>query len=309
LPVAVALPIAGFAAMAAFFMLFIAHNGIFYAGLRHWLFVVPLLAICAAAGAWYLFQSPILWWRAVPLAAILWIAVSVLPQRRIWEYHNLLAGGSQNAWQSFDNESVDLGQRTPELIAFYKNHIAPAPVMVGYMALREQLKAAGLKEWVPQPEEVGNGELKGWLALRAPNVALRDWYAMPTMRNVQPAARFGNLLLYHGDFSLPRVAAGILRFRAIHMLDEAGGDKKLAERYLLKTIALDPNSAPAAIELGNFALGRRETGQALHWYELARKDAVADDHDILVDVERQIQLVKSAPPGTAAAPLRNPVKE
>ena len=227
---------------------------------------------------------------------------------RLHRHHNLLAGGSQNAWQKFDNESVDLGQRTPELIAFYKSHIAPAPVMVGYMALREQLKAAGVKRWEPQPEEVGNGELKGWLALRAPNAALRDWYAMSTMRDVQPTARFGNLLLYHGDFSLPRVAAGILRFRAIIMLDEAGSDKKLAEQYLLKAVALDPNSAGAAIELGNFALGRRETEQALRWYELAGKDAAAQDPDILPDVDRQIQLVKAAPSGTVL-PLRNPMKE
>jgi len=308
LPVSVGLPLAGFAGIAAFFMLFIAHNGIFYAGLRHWLFVVPLLAVCAAAGVWYMWRSPSLGWRAVPIVAILLIAVTVLPQRRIWEYHNILAGGAHNAWQGFDNESVDLGQRTPELIAFYKSHIAPAPVMVGYMALREQLKAAGVKEWEPQPEEISNGDLNGWLALRAPNVALRNWYAMSTMRNVEPTARFGNLLLYHGDFLLPRVTAGILRFRGIIMLDEAGSDKKLAEQYLLKAIALDPDSAIAAIELGNFALGRNETEQALHWYELAGKAAAVDNPDVLAAVERQIQVVRSAPSGIAL-PLRNPVKE
>jgi hypothetical protein len=308
LPVPVGLPLAGFAGLAAFFMIFIAHNGIFYAGLRHWLFVVPLLAVCAAAGVWYLWRSPSLGWRAVPIVAVLLIAVTVLPQRRIWEYHNILAGGAHNAWQGFDNESVDLGQRTPELIAFYKSHIAPAPVMVGYMALREQLKAAGVKEWEPQPEEISNGDLNGWLALRAPNVALRNWYAMSTMRNVEPTARFGNLLLYHGDFLLPRVTAGILRFRGIIMLDEAGSDKKLAEQYLLKAIALDPDSAIAAIELGNFALARNETEQALHWYELAGKAAAVDNPDVLAAVERQIQVVRSAPSGIAL-PLRNPVKE
>ncbi len=307
MPVPVRLPLAGFAAMAIFFMLFIAQNGIFYAGLRHWLFVVPLLAVCAAVGAWDLWQSPTLGWRVVPIVAILSIAVTVLPQRRIWEYHNLLAGGAHNAWRGFDNESVDLGQRTPELIAYYKSHIAPAPVMVGYMALREQLKAAGVKEWEPQPEEISNGDLNGWLAVRAPNVSLRNWYAMSIMRNVEPTARFGNLLLYHGDFLLPRVTARILRFRAFHMLDEAGSDKKSTEQILLKSIALDPDSAIAAIELGNFALGRHETEQALRWYELARNDAAVQNPDVLVDVERQIQLVRSAPSGTP--PLRNPVKE
>jgi Dolichyl-phosphate-mannose-protein mannosyltransferase len=307
LPAEVALPLAAFAGMAAFFMIFIAHNGVFYAGLRHWLFVVPLLTVCAAVAAWFLWLSPMLWWRAVPIAAMLWIAVTVLPQRRIWEYHNALAGGSQNAWRSFDNESVDLGQRTGEFVAFYKTNIAPAPVMIAYWALHEQLMAGGVKVWEPQPQEVSDGNLSGWLCLQAPDVALRDWHQMPTLRNVQPAARFGNLFLYHGTFALPRVAAGILRFRALHGMDQVGTDRKLVEQYLLKSIALDPDFAPAAIELGNFALGRREIGQALHWYELARKDA-ADQPDILVDVERQIQRVKSAPPGTVA-PLRNPDKE
>jgi hypothetical protein len=303
----VALPLAAFSGMAVFFMLFIAHNGIFYAGLRHWLFVVPLLAVCAATGLWYLLRSPILWRRAVAMAAILWIAVTVLPQRRIWEYHNALAGGSQNAWRSFDNESVDLGQRTPEFIAFYKSHIAPAPVMVDYMALHEQLQSAGVKPWEPKPEEIGNGDLNGWLCVRASQIALRDWHDMPAMRNVEPTARFGNLLLYHGDFPLPRVAASILRFRALHTMDEAGADQKLMEQYLLRSIALDPDSAPAAIELGNFALRRGEKQKALDWYGLAQKDS-AQQPDILMDVERQIQMVSNAPPGTVP-PLRNPAKE
>jgi dolichyl-phosphate-mannose-protein mannosyltransferase len=306
LPGEVALPLAGFAGMAAFFMLFIAHNGIFYAGLRHWLFVVPLLAVCAATGAWFLWRSPVLWRRAVAVAAILWIAVTVIPQRRIWEYHNVLAGGSQNAWQGFLNESVDLGQRTPEFIAFYKSHIAPAPVMVGYMALEEQLQAAGVKVWEPRPEEIGNGDVNGWLCLRAPDVALRDWHDMPTMRSVQPTARFGNLLLYHGNFPLPRVAASILRFRALHPM-AASGDPKLVEQYLLRSIHLDPDSAAAAIELGNFALGRGEREKALQWYALAQKDA-ANQPDIQSDIEHQMQIVKNAPPGMVP-PLRNPSKE
>jgi Dolichyl-phosphate-mannose-protein mannosyltransferase len=307
LPEEVSLPLVGFAGMIAFFMLFIAHNGIFYAGLRHWLFVVPLLAAFAAAGAWFLLQSPKLWWRAAAFVALLWIAVTVLPQRRIWEYHNMLAGGPENAFRSFDNESVDLGQRTPELVAFYKSHIAPAPVMIDYMALHEQLQAGGVKQWEPQPEEIGNGEFKGWLCLRAPGMALRDWHEMPTMRNVQPTARFGNLLLYHGDFQLPRLAAGILSFRALHLM-EPGTDQKLIEQYLQRSIALDPEYAPAAIELGNFALRRGESNQALHWYELARKDA-ADEPDVLTDVQQQIQKVKSAPAGTLVPVLRNPAKE
>jgi hypothetical protein len=179
-------------------------------------------------------------------------------------------------------------------------------MMTDYYALREQLQAGGVKPWEPELQEISNGEFNGWLCLRAPDAALRDWHDMSTMRGVQPTARFGNLLVYHGNFALPREAASILRFRALYTMDQAA-DRKLIEQYLLRSIALDPDSAPAAIELGNFALGRRENEQALHWYELARKDA-ADEPDILTDVERQIQLVRSSPPGTVPL-LRNPGKE
>jgi hypothetical protein len=78
---------------------------------------------------------------------------------------------------------------------------------------------------------------------------------------------------------------------------------------LLKAAALDPSSAIAAIELGNFALGRHETEQALHWYELARNDAAVENPDVVAVVEQQIQVVRSAPSGMASPPLRNPVKE
>ena len=180
--------------------------------------------------------------------------------------------------------------------------------MIDYWALHEQVLAGGVNSWEPQPQEVGNGILNGWLCLRAPDAAARDWHDMPSMRHVEPTARFGNLLIYHGNFALPRVAAGILRFRALHTIDQVGVDKKAIEQYLLRSIALDPDSAIAAIELGNFALGRRQSESALQWYELARKDA-AEEPDLLADVEQQIHAVRNEPPGSVVAPLRNPGKE
>jgi 4-amino-4-deoxy-L-arabinose transferase-like glycosyltransferase len=102
-------PLAVFLAMFAVFMAFIAKNGIFYAGLRHWLFSVPLLAIAAAACVVYCLRDTRVWVKALPVVAIVWIAVTVLPQRRIWEYHNALAGARRTPGWASKTRALTLG--------------------------------------------------------------------------------------------------------------------------------------------------------------------------------------------------------
>ena len=300
-------PLAVLCVVGLFFMIFIARNGIFYAGLRHFLFVVPLMAVIAAACVTFLLGRRALWVRVLPVLALLSIAVTVLPQRRIWEYHNALAGGSEHAWEKFNNESVDLGQRSGELLAFYKAKIAPGEPLINYLVFEEESKAAGLSRWEPKPEEVANGNITGWICARAPTLAERDWYAMPALRNVQPAARFGNLLIFHGTFYLPRVAAGALSRRAMRMIYVENGDRKLAEQYLASAISLDPKATSVAVELGNFSIGRKDRGKALEWYRLAWKDADTSP-DLRTDIQRQIDLTSDAAPDQLK-PMRNPSLE
>jgi hypothetical protein len=302
-----ATPLSALCLIGFVFMAFLAINGIFYAGLRHFLFIIPLLAIVAAVGVAFCLERREAWVRALPVVAVMWIAVTVLPQRRIWEYHNAFAGGSENAWRKFDNESVDLGQRTGELIAFDKAHIAPDELLVGYWALREQMKAAGVKQWEPSPAEVATGHLTGWFCLRAPSTAEQNWEEVESLRVVTPTAKLGNLLLYHGTFYLPRMAAGILSFDSFLMLEQQGADKKLIEKYLMQAIALDPKSMRVAFELGNFAVIRKDRDKALQWYELAQKNA-ADSPALVADIGRQIELVKTKPLAEIV-PMRNPANE
>jgi hypothetical protein len=81
----------------------------------------------------------------------------------------------------------------------------------------------------------------------------------------------------------------------------------LPDRFFWVGLLLVVALALGHIELGNFALGRGEKQKALDWYELAQKDS-AQQPDILMGVERPIQIVSNAPPGTVP-PLRNPAKE
>ncbi len=74
----IAWPLGFFLAMFVYFMAFISKNGVFYAGLRHWLFAVPLLAVVAAVGIVLCLQDRRLWLRLLPIAAILWISIDAI---------------------------------------------------------------------------------------------------------------------------------------------------------------------------------------------------------------------------------------
>jgi hypothetical protein len=47
---------------------------------------------------------------------------------RLWEYHNELVGGTNEAWRSFQNESMDLGQRAYEVATFVHEVAEPEGV-------------------------------------------------------------------------------------------------------------------------------------------------------------------------------------
>src|ERR1700722_9731848 len=59
-------------------------------------------------------------------------AVSTLPQMRPWKYFNEFVGGTTNAYKSFNDEGVNLGQRSKELAEYYK----------------QELKSKGLRAYV-----------------------------------------------------------------------------------------------------------------------------------------------------------------
>ena len=52
-------------------------------------------------------------------------AVSTLPQMRPWKYFNEFVGGTTNAYKSFNDEGVNLGQRSKELAEYYKQELKP----------------------------------------------------------------------------------------------------------------------------------------------------------------------------------------
>jgi hypothetical protein len=122
------------------FLLVLA-NGAVYAGIRHALPVLVLLSIFAGLFVERALISSSLSLKALAVLAYVLACASALPALRPWEYFNEFVGGTQNAYKYFDDEGVDLGQRSKELVAYYRQFLKSRELAyVIYGTTDEELK-------------------------------------------------------------------------------------------------------------------------------------------------------------------------
>ena len=141
-----------------------------YAGLRHALPLVMLLALLAGALVWRLWSRERRGWRAAAVAPLLVALLMTAREPRLWEYHNELAGGTRDAWKYFLNESGDLGQRFHELDAYDDHAITRSgqPLFYDYWLIRAQAQGAGLplrRRVLSIHDENLAGIYEGWFAI------------------------------------------------------------------------------------------------------------------------------------------------
>jgi hypothetical protein len=304
-PPALRWPLLAFLAAGLFFLGFVCLEGVPYAGVRHLLFLIPIAALFSgvALERMFLGRSRLVWMLAI--ATLLAVCVSSLPQRRIWEYHNLLAGGSGNAWKYFNNESVDIGQRSTELIAFYKSHVTDRDAHVGYWVSDVVLKSASIPTVEFDFDKPISAEVSGWFFMEATNLSPHHRYDLAALREATPAARFGNLMIYHGTYHLPGYVAGAMHWRAYQLTYLGSPDPVKAEALLRRVIELEPHSYTVRIELANFALKRQDVPAALTWYRTALEDAPPQYRNNIA--EQIAKLAANAP--SEVPPLHNPALE
>ncbi len=302
---AIRLPLAALLGAGLFFLGFVCLKGVPYAGVRHLLFLIPVAAVLSGVALERIFlgRSRIAWTLAI--AALLAACISVLPQRRIWEYHNLLAGGSANAWMYFNNESVDLGQRSTELIAFYKSHVTERDAHIDYWISEPALKSVGIPPSSFDFDKPISSDVSGWFFTRAPTLARHLHYDLAALREATPVARFGNLMIYHGTFHLPDYVADAMYWRAKQLTYQNSPDPVKAEALFRRVIEIQPHSFTTRIELGNFALKRQDVPSAVSWYRSALEDAPPQFRSNIVE-----QIAKlSTTPTASVPPLHDPAGE
>jgi hypothetical protein len=286
-------------------------RGATYAGIRHALPVLVLLSIFAGFFAERAIASHSRSLQAIAAIAFALAMVSALPVMRPWEYFNEFVG-TQNAYKYFSDEGVDLGQRTKEIAAYYRRVLKPAserPHIV-YFAPEDDLEARDVEyvgrdkkrdlKVLIQPEKSGTFFVGRIALIPSP------FWDRPAFRAATPVARFGNLFVYQGTFSIPADVGAYYYFDGIEKLYADKPDVVAAEKQLQLSVDADPSPFFAHIELANLKLRRGARAEALQEYSRALQYAPADPQ-IREPIEAQIQKVKDSAGDIPA--LRNPFME
>jgi hypothetical protein len=305
-------PVGVILAAAILFLLVLA-MGATYAGIRHALPVVALLSIFAGIFVERALASSSRSLKAVAVLAYVLACVSAIPVLRPWEYFNEFVGGTKNGYKYFSDEGVDLGQRTKEIIDYYRKFLKPAgetPTII-YETSDEELKGRDVeylgRDMQRDLKRLSQPERSGTIFIRSPFLCPNTFWDRRAFREATPAARFGNLFVYQGTFLSPADAAAALYFHGIEKLYADKPDDAAAEEAFQQSTEMDHTAFFVHIELGNLLLKRGAREGALRAYSDALKYA-PEEALIRQPIEDQIARIAHQPLGEIP-PLRNPFLE
>lgn len=296
-----------------------------WGGVRHAMPLVVALSI-PAGGA-----IALAWARRTPrtvasvarlsLVGLLLVAGVALTigEKRAWEYHNELVGGSAGAWDYFGNEGLDLGQRFGELRDFHDRVIKPSglPLYSSYWVGEEQMRAAGFnyRRRVEDMHDANvEGAYEGWfIYTRSSHRAWPSWDWNPdeVFHGLERVAQLGHAEVWRGRQVLPRTRADSMMgnvFEYIHK--HKGGDWTLVALRLEEVAVLFPQSASVGIELGNAHVRMGDGAAAVRAFRrLLDQDKMPVDADIRARIEERIAVIESGADLSTLVPLRNPELE
>jgi hypothetical protein len=286
-------------AAAAFYLLVLLF-GSSYGGVRHALPVIVLLAVVAAMPLHAALSSTSKVWKAVVALAFVAAAASAVPVMRPWEYFNEIIGGAKNGYLYFNDEGIDLSQRTNELTGYYREFLAPTGEIpfIGYNIDDPEIKARHLDFVGMNPERdnarMNSPVVSGTILVNAAQLGRALWWDMACLRSASPAGRFGNLVVFRGTYRCDSFFASLLYFDAEAQLYAETPDVAGAEKLLRQSLRLDPKPFFAHVELGNVCRKRGAREEALESYSAALQNA-PDDRELRRSIQAQIKRVQSEP--------------
>ena len=286
-----------------------------YAGIRHALPVFPPLSILAAGGVVYAVRSRKIWPRLFCAAALIAALLSAVPAVRPWEYYNELAGGPSKGYFHFDDDGTENGQRVKELAAYYHRELEPRGIVpyVEYWFYfnDEEFNRREVQTlqtlWDKDESKDSTDVLSGTIIMNARWIAPSPWADYAPLRNTPPTKRFGDLLIYQGDFYLPDARAWRIFFRGVAKEYDDKPDLAGAEERFRAALAISPKLFFADIELGNILAARGARDEAIKAYQQARTYSPANE-EIGAILDQQIKRISTEDP-KSVPPVRDPYME
>lgn len=295
-----------------------------WGGIRHAMPLVVVLSIPAGAAVWQVWtlRSRTLesGARMSVIGLLLVGAVAMtISEKRAWEYHNELVGGSANAWKYFGNEGLDLGQRFGELRAFHDRVVKPSgePLYSNYWVGEEQMRAASFN-YRRRVESLDDTNVEGlyegyYIYTRSDHRPWPswDWDPQVVFKGLQPVAQFGFAEVWHGRQVLPRTRASSMGGKVFdYVYKDNGDDWTLVAQRLEEVAKYFPQSASTAIELGNAYVRMGNGPAAIRAFRRPLDQGKAPvDARIREQMEAQIKQIEAGTDLSKLKPLRNPEME
>ncbi len=244
------------------------------------------------------------------------LLVATLPEPRLFEFHNRLAGGSENAWRFFGNESLHMGQRFHEIRAFH-DEVILAGELPFFGGRSRQSEGAGLRNrnLVESLDDdnvdgiyegyflVGMGALVPWPAW--------NWDPDTFYAETEEVFRAGYMHVRKGRITDPRARANSIAGRLFdYIYKENGDDWELVIQRGNEVLAGNPRTVPGYIVIGNAHISLGQRDEALAAYQAFVDQTLVPMDPAFIDlVRQQIARIEASDNLNGIGPMRLPFLE
>ncbi|MCH8478678.1 MAG: glycosyltransferase family 39 protein, partial [Wenzhouxiangella sp.] len=295
-----------------------------YGGIRHALPVVLALLLLIALALSQVISglrepAPARWAQVHAAAfGVLLIAMlaATLPEPRLFEFHNRLAGGSENAWRYFGNEGLDMGQRFHEIRAFH-DEIILAGELPFFGGRSRQSEGAGLRNrnlveslYDDNVDGIYEGYFLVGMSALLPWPAW-NWDPDTFYAETEEVFRAGYMHVRKGRITDPRARANSIASRLFdYIYKENGDDWEMVIRRGNEVLAGNPRTVAGHIELGNAHIRLGQRDEALAAYRAFVDQTLVPMDPAIVDlVRQQIARIEASETLNGIGPMRLPFLE
>lgn len=256
-----------------------------YGGIRHAMPVTAGLGILAGASAFLRLSRLGKWNRLIPLGLLVIAFIMTISEKRIFEYHNEIVGGTENAYKYFANEGIYLGQRFYEIRDFLEGVELDSTERINSWSwlMREEVKASDLEVDRGIVKDIfddsnSEGRIKGYFIIEMWSYHPWPNWDPARLDALKTVKRLGNINIAYGELEDQENWAYSMSGKVFQYLAETQDpDWNLVRRRMEKVVEIMPWRSSDYTVLGNAYLRLAQKEKALTAYANASENLASDD--------------------------------